>query len=693
MTFLKKRKLRVDILTIFITLFAATVFLIVYYSQYYSSKAILEIGNHFIQRTNQDIIDDLDKFLRPAPLVNISSFLLKDKLLEQNEMQSLSSFMHILLDSYPQLTNVYIADLKGNIFIENRISNSAQQVVPFVSKEDIPVGTFYIDEMIYRDLQENKLVINYKTQEGKVLKSQLNPHFSYDPRLRPWFVGAETNKSGKPWIGTYKLYGTQKEGLTISFPLFANKELVGVIAGDLNIKLIENELKRNAIHDKEFVFIINQHGQVISYQHPSLKDAEGTIFTFATINQPVLKAAYQIYEKTKKTKFEFKHANTNYIAIIQPYGLSSAEQWSIATILPTDVFVSELKAANRKSLLFSLFVLLLGILLVIYASHKISRPIMELAKETKEINQFRFDTKSKIKTHIYEVQVMIDALIAAKSALSSFVKYVPKTLVEQMMQSRIIAEVGGRKEKMTVLFTDVENFTQLSENMDPELLMVHFSKYLDAVTRSIQKNQGNIDKYIGDAVMAFWGSPLPDPDHTIHACQAVLHCQRKITKLNQEWEETGKTPFPTRFGLHTGPVIVGNMGSADRLNYTVIGDTVNLAARLETLNKIYGTQIIVSQDVFDVCKDFFLFRPIDVVTVKGKKKSITIYELMAAIEGELEYAPTQAQLTLCKLFWDAYGLYYDKDYEKACLLFQDINERFPEDKLSKIYIKRCKEVC
>lgn len=685
--------MRVDILTIFITLFLATILGIIYYSHLHSSKAILKVGKDLIERTNEGIVEDLDHFLRPTPFVKISSFLLNDKQLNFSDMQSLSSFMHIILESYPQLTNVYLADIHGNMYIENQIKNlsSENQSIPFINANMIPPTTRFISEIINSENNLTRLTINYKLNDGKIIKSEVIQPFHYDPQKRPWFIGAKNSK-GEPWIGVYKFYGVTNPGITISFPIHVNGEFIGVAASDLNVKNIEKELKRFSIHHKEMVFIVNNHDQIIAYDNKIGYQSESGIIDLKKLNNPVIAKAYQIYRQSGESSFEFTENKTKYIANFKRYGFSKTEQWAIATILPNDIFVGTIQSANHKTLLFSLIMLLLGLLLVVYSSHRISKPIMRLTKETKDIIKLRFDKESKIKTHIYEVQEMIDALNATKSALSSFAKYVPKTLVEQLLESRTIAQVGGKKEHMTVLFTDVENFTEMSEKMDPEQLMIHFSEYLNVVTQCIQKHKGNIDKYIGDAVMAFWGSPIYDADHINHACEAVLNCQLEIHKLNKEWLEIGKPILPTRFGLHTGLVIVGNMGSSDRLNYTAIGDTVNLAARLETLNKIYGTHIIVSQAVYDACATQFLFRPVDIVTVRGKRQATSVYELISGKEGAAQYAPTDAQVELCHLYCEAYEIYKAKNYHQAILLFQAILEKYPEDKLSQIYLVRAKEL-
>jgi adenylate cyclase len=178
-----------------------------------------------------------------------------------------------------------------------------------------------------------------------------------------------------------------------------------------------------------------------------------------------------------------------------------------------------------------------------------------------------------------------------------------------------------------VLFTDVENFTAKTEKADPTDVMVYTSRYFAAMSETIMTHQGTVDKFIGDAVMAIWNAPVDDPNHVLNACAAVLACTRRNAALNKEFEQDGWPAYHTRFGLHVGDAVVGNIGSADRMNYTVLGATINLAARLEGLNKDYGTSILVSEALKARAEPAFVFRSVDRIMPKGFAEAFTIYEL------------------------------------------------------------------
>jgi adenylate cyclase len=251
-----------------------------------------------------------------------------------------------------------------------------------------------------------------------------------------------------------------------------------------------------------------------------------------------------------------------------------------------------------------------------------------------------------------------------------------------------VARLGGVRKQLAILFSDIQNFTTLSEEMDAELLMQHLSEYLEVVSQILTAESATIDKYIGDAVMAFWGAPNEDARPTERACISALRCQQAIAKMNEKWIQEGKPPLPTRFGVHVGTTVVGNIGSADRMNYTIIGDSVNFAARLEAVNKRYGTWTLVSDDVIEEVGNVFLTRPIDIVAVKGKTKGVGIHELIATRQGPL--AASDEEIQLCEQTATAFGLYLSRRWEEALLVLETISQRWPEDQVTDMMIRRCR---
>lgn len=689
MAFWRSRKFRVDILTIFITLFLTSILGITAYFYERSNDAVLKVANGFINRTIDSITQRLHEFMQPMPLFGIANLIMNDMKLDTSDMDALASYMHVVLKSYPQLVNAYIADTNGNLFIENRILQqpAASQFIPFLNSNEIPGETQFISVMLSQLNTSANAKFVYKNESGKIIKTSRLTQIKFDARSRPWYERAKAGGKSM-WIGIYPFYHTPVQVLTIAFPIYVNNQFMGVAAADLKISAIKEAMKRFSIDAKGVVFIANHHGQVIAYDK-TVDENPASVTSVYTTDNPLIKKAYQMHMQLGEDNFIFSLNGISYITYFKKYIVSANEKWDIAVIVPLDVFVGSLNEANRRVLIFSLTTLVLGLLLVIICSNRISKPIISIAAETQDMQHFNFEKVTYIHSYIYEVQVMVNAINVAKSALSSFAKYVPKTLVEQLLKLGTIAAPGGQKKKITVLFTDIRGFTSISEGTDPNLLLLYLSEYLNIMTQCIHRHHGNIDKYIGDSIMAFWGAPLDDAQQIHHACLAVLACRHETRFLSEHSAAHAKPVFHTRFGLNTGDAIVGNLGSHDRLNYTAIGDVVNTASRLEQTNKIYGTEIIVSDEIHAVCANAFLFRPIDRIEVKGKKESMQIYELMAENAEGKYYPATQQQLELCSNFIHAYRLYHDKKIQQALDLLLIINEKFPEDTLTQWYIKRC----
>ncbi|MGZ3723514.1 MAG: adenylate/guanylate cyclase domain-containing protein, partial [Bdellovibrionales bacterium] len=272
-----------------------------------------------------------------------------------------------------------------------------------------------------------------------------------------------------------------------------------------------------------------------------------------------------------------------------------------------------------------------------------------------------------------------------KELRQTFQKYVSPAIVEEILAHPDNIELGGRKANLTVFFSDVRGFTTISEKLDPKALSDLLNSYLTPMTEIVFKNRGTLDKYMGDAVMAFFGAPIAYKDHAKYACRCALQSLEKLHELQQEYERKGLPSIDIGIGLNTGDVNVGNMGSQTVRSYTVMGDAVNLASRLEGINKQYGTRIILSEFTQAEVKDTFVTREVDWVRVKGKVLPVKIFELM----GE-EKVKSHVQETI-KWFQEGYEYYHRKEWQTGLAAFSKALAVNPEDEVSKLYIQRCQD--
>jgi adenylate cyclase len=273
---------------------------------------------------------------------------------------------------------------------------------------------------------------------------------------------------------------------------------------------------------------------------------------------------------------------------------------------------------------------------------------------------------------------------------SAFGQYLSPEVIRRLLVNPQLVE--PRKTEISVMFSDIRGFTTISEQLDAQELALFLNEYLSDMTGLVFKYFGTLDKYIGDAVMAFWGAPFEVEGHAIKACESALAMMARVHEMQKKWEAEGRPHLDIGIGINTGNASVGNMGSTLRYGYTALGDTVNLSSRLEGLNKDYGTHIIVNETTFSAAATAgFVFRELDLIRVKGKKLPVTIYELVGRAGGASDYGSPEDALLRLEDFRKAHELYRQRQWEAAQKAFETILAKWDGDGPSRTYWKRCQE--
>ena len=273
-----------------------------------------------------------------------------------------------------------------------------------------------------------------------------------------------------------------------------------------------------------------------------------------------------------------------------------------------------------------------------------------------------------------------------KKIRGAFQYYLTASVISEMLKDPTKLKLGGDKKDLTVLFSDIRGFTTISEKLTPEELVHLLNEYLTAMTDIVFKYEGLLDKYMGDAIMAVYGAPLDQPDHPVRACRTALDMIEELKKLQQKWSEEGRPVLHIGIGINSGDMVVGNMGSQMRFDYTVMGDSVNLGSRLEGINKEYGTSIIISEYTYEGVKDVLVCRELDSVRVKGKELPVKIYELLC---DKKDAAPLEA---FVQRFNEGLDKYKQARWDEAVAAFEKVLDIRPDDAPSLLYIQRCKDM-
>lgn len=361
--------------------------------------------------------------------------------------------------------------------------------------------------------------------------------------------------------------------------------------------------------------------------------------------------------------------------------------WVLCLYIPENTLYAKTYEQFQITMLITFFIMLIGTIITIFFAGKAAKNLENLALFATKIGKLDFDYKIRIsEPYVKEVQNLSKSMSRMQVGLQSFTKYLPKEMLKSLFDAGVVAKPGGKEKEVSIFFADIANFTHYSEILSPNDLVLQLNEYLGCFSSVINKNHGTVDKYIGDAVMAYWNAPKDCEDHAFKSCKAAIQSLHNLSFLQKEWARLNKPIFSVRIGINTGNVVLGNIGTEEHLSYTVMGDNVNLASRLEGLNKTYGTSIIITDSTLKACGDKLVTRPIDLVAVKGKEKKILAHELLG-ITNET----SSRTVAFCDDFKVAFAAYLNKDWKTGAQLFAKIAEQHPNDRLTLIHLERCKD--
>jgi len=477
------------------------------------------------------------------------------------------------------------------------------------------------------EVEDNKRVeyIEYKDENYETSKITLSPS-SYDPRKRDWYINA---KKGELWITKPYQFASDKDvGITISlgsFDEFGSMLAVGAV--DIKLSSLAEFLQKQAkksdseivIYDtKSHEFFISSNDKLnLSYAGKELK-IDG-------IDDKSIAIIGAKKSLTGETKGGFSKDGERFLLSSSAFPINQKLGLTIVIITPEDVFMGDVKKNLFYSVVGSLIIFLIFVYISLKITGLISKPIVGITKDIGRLQRLDLSISTKADSNIVEIYDAQNAINSLKNGIESFSKYMPLNLVRTLIDKGIKAKIGGEERELVIMFTDIESFTTISEGISPSALTAQLAMYFEVMERVISKYEGTIDKYIGDAVMAFWGAPLDVTDPAKKALACAIEIQNELKSLNDTLSSEGKKRFETRIGLHYGETLVGNIGSNSRMNYTVIGDSVNIASRLESINKEYGTKIMFSEQLNELVKDSFATRYVGERALKGKSEKTRIY--------------------------------------------------------------------
>jgi class 3 adenylate cyclase/ABC-type nitrate/sulfonate/bicarbonate transport system substrate-binding protein len=488
--------------------------------------------------------------------------------------------------------------------------------------------------------------------------------------------------------------------ISIRVPFFHGIDFLGCASANITIDVLSRFLEKHRASAHSTTLIADRNtGKVIAFPDKQkgvhVENGVLAIASLDDIDDPEVREAHQQHARVGTDGFIFQSPRNgeDMIAAFANFPDGFGQAWQVITVTPIDDFVGTLKATNRLMMAVIIILTAVELLFIYLASSRLSRPVENVSQQLQAIENLQFDMPTARPSNIREIARLESAASLLRTSLKSFSSFVPLDVVRQLIKSGIPLTLGVEPRFLTIFFSDLENFSSHSETLAPADLLVQISTYLEEVSGAIAEEGGTVDKFIGDGVMAFWNAPIQKSDHVLRACAGALRAARRMERVNDAWQAEGRPRIRIRIGLNCATVLVGNVGSSARLSYTALGDGVNVAARLEGINKLFGTTICISDSIYDQVQAAILVRPLKRVQVKGRKTEFMIYELLAlrsSDDPELLIRAGDEQLST--MTWKASQLIEAGDISAAKRAYFAIVKAFPGDPVAELMLRECGEI-
>lgn len=506
---------------------------------------------------------------------------------------------------------------------------------------------------------------------------------SYSVIKQEWFDEA-MQSVGPRWFNLAGLPRGDRLAVTLAGPIDIDGKRQGVLSIIIELTRVSRFLSQLTVGKSAGAFILDRGGAAIASPDPDA-DEVNALKTDHPLFPVAVTAARQSassYDPDQGEAFRTRvvQDDLTFEVVLTPISFPG---WSLVTVVPESEFLGPVRTTIRRLLVgLAALIIAAGLFSAWFAQRLIAAPLIKVVGEIRHIERFDLEKVERHPSRLTEIENLSGAIGDMAQGLAAFRKYIPADLVRRLISDGGGARLGGAVRPMSVLFVDLAGFTGMSERMGDRIIPL-LSRYFETVSLQVQRHGGTIDKFIGDAVMAFWGAPASDPDHAINCCRAALACQQAVRELALVDDEGRAVTI--RIGINSGEMLVGNIGSEVRLNYTVIGDAVNIASRLEGTNKLYGSQIIIGPETRRLAGDRITVRELDRLAVYGRTGGLQIYELLG-MAGE--YADSSGWVAH---YESGLASYRARDFAAAIVDFEKVVTLRKQDLASSMMIERCRE--
>jgi adenylate cyclase len=469
-------------------------------------------------------------------------------------------------------------------------------------------------------------------------------------------------------------------GLTLSLAARSPEtgEVVGVFTADDTLKTIGEFLRSLAGGSPRVLILVTPEGQLMG-EASTLGGTTAVASSLAALPMPLSEL-----KPDELVGFDFVYDGRPMIGIARR--LEPAPGFASVAVFAADEqeFFGSVKSNARSTALLGLAALVSAAIISFLLAARLARPLALISEDLEKVARFDLQKIRHSTSFVREISSVTESVEGMKAGLRSFGRYVPTALVRNLLSQGQDAEIGAVERQLTIVFADIAGFTSLSEKLTPTQTVQEMSEFFQLATEVIENREGTLDKFLGDGLLAFFNAPLDVSDHAVKACFAALEIRDRLAAAEPGRAAHHRPLLRARFGLNTGDVLVGNIGTEERFAYTVIGDNANLASRLEGLNKQYGTTILASDAVRRATNETFVWRQIDRVAVVGRAEPTIVHELLgtpATVSPDI--------IGLRNDYEAAMAPYYAGHFEDALNRFNRIGAACPDDRPTRALAHRC----
>jgi adenylate cyclase len=616
----RSRRFRVDVGTIVSAVALAQSLLLVSLGYWGSQRLVSRIGVSAHKSNHDRTEDKVLAFLQKAESV-INAVGTAPSLRPAGEQsERTAELLWTLLQQSPELDSIYVSNELGQMLMALRYPVPAMRHIELGAGFTTETWQYKLPLDAEADVQQR-----YATQRIESYRS------SYNPTQRSWYLQASRTQ-GPTWTQPYVFAAAQELGVTYALPSkrrYADGSPQAlVVAGDVSLGRLSEFVRQFSSGGYGDSALLSADARVLARS-----DLPGVMHR---LDPPsgVLGALHQhmVADGTAgsgdDTEFSFTFDGRRYL--VQTSRIP-ATGWQLVSWVPEDMLLGDLRRAVLWGLLVALGFLALSLFMSLKLSKLVTSPVENLSHIARRIGLLELDNLPRETSRVLEIQHLDQALDDSARSLRAFSKFVPVDVINQLIDEGNALAPNGSPRRITVMFTDVEGFTSISESLDTDVLVGMLTEYFNLATGVFARHGGVVDKFIGDGIMVLWGAPADLPDAEHKACLAALELHVEMSELNQKWHDQGLPEFSTRVGIHTGTVIAGVLGSNDRLSYTAFGDVINVASRIEGINKQLGTRMLMSEVTFAALAGRLHTRRIEeLVELRGRQTRMVLYELMTS---------------------------------------------------------------